>query len=160
MPASGAHEVHEADAHDVVPVIAFGAQDRYFDPNQVLYSSGSYKHTTLKAGMTVSWRQWSELLEDLQRGQAFSATLATCGLPLPEYVVQLARALGTTIEDLLSSAGYYDKPIRALPDLSVYLRQVTTLDSRSIQEVLDFIEFKEKRLRGRLEHAERLRGVS
>ena len=29
---------------------------------------------------------------DLQRGQAFSATLAKCGLPLPEYVVQLARA--------------------------------------------------------------------
>jgi transcriptional regulator with XRE-family HTH domain len=77
-----------------------------------------------------------------------------------KVVVHLARALGTTIEDLLSSAGYYDKPIRALPDLSVYLRQVTTLDSRSIQEVLDFIEFKENRLRGRLEHTERLRGVS
>ena len=29
---------------------------------------------------------------DLQRGQAFSATLATSGLPLPEYVIQLARA--------------------------------------------------------------------
>ena len=35
----------------------------------MLYSSGSYKNPTLKAGMTVSWRQWSELLEDVQRGQ-------------------------------------------------------------------------------------------
>jgi general secretion pathway protein F len=32
------------------------------------------------------------MARDLQRGQAFSATLVKCGLPLPEYVVQLARA--------------------------------------------------------------------
>ena len=56
------------DAAGVQGVIAFSAQDRYLDPNQVLYSSGSYKYPALKAGMTVSWRQWSELLEDVQRG--------------------------------------------------------------------------------------------
>jgi hypothetical protein len=57
------------DAAGIQGVIAFGAQDRYLDPNQVLYSSGSYKNPSLKIGMSVSWRQWSELLEDVQRGQ-------------------------------------------------------------------------------------------
>lgn len=32
------------------------------------------------------------MARDLQRGQAFSATLGASGLPLPEYVIQLARA--------------------------------------------------------------------
>ena len=35
---------------------------------------------------------FSGMARDLQRGQAFSATLVRSGLPLPEYVVQLARA--------------------------------------------------------------------
>ena len=35
---------------------------------------------------------FARMSRDLQRGQAFSATLANCGLPLPEYVLQLARA--------------------------------------------------------------------
>lgn len=45
------------------------------------------------------------MARDLQRGQAFSATLAASGLPLPEYVVQLARAgeltgeLGSALRD-------------------------------------------------------------
>lgn len=45
------------------------------------------------------------MARDLQRGQAFSATLAASGLPLPEYVVQLARAgeltgdLGAALRD-------------------------------------------------------------
>ncbi len=49
---------------------------------------------------------------DLQRGQAFSATLAKCGLPLPEYVVQLARAgemtgeLGKALRDAGSQLEY------------------------------------------------------
>lgn len=44
---------------------------------------------------------------DLQRGQAFSATLVECGLPLPEYVLQLARAGELTGElgRALSDAG-------------------------------------------------------
>ena len=35
---------------------------------------------------------FTSMSRDLQRGLAFSATLAKSGLPLPEYVVQLARA--------------------------------------------------------------------
>jgi aminopeptidase YwaD len=57
------------DAAGIQGVISFSSQDRYLDPNQVIYSSGSYKYPALKAGMTVSWRQWSEFLEDVQRGQ-------------------------------------------------------------------------------------------
>jgi hypothetical protein len=57
------------DAAGIQGVISFSAQDRYLDPDQVLYSSGSYKYQALKIGMTVSWRQWSEMLEDVQRGQ-------------------------------------------------------------------------------------------
>lgn len=49
---------------------------------------------------------------DLQRGLAFSATLAKCGLPLPEYVVQLARAgeltgeLGKALRDASNQMEY------------------------------------------------------
>src|SRR5690606_23993798 len=45
------------------------------------------------------------MARELQRGQAFSSTRAASGLPLPEYVVQLARAgeltgeLGTALQD-------------------------------------------------------------
>ena len=65
------------DAAGIQGVISFSSQDRYFDPNQVLYSSGSYKYPTLKAGMTVSWRQWSEFLEDVQRGQKIVVRMKT-----------------------------------------------------------------------------------
>ncbi|MBP1635227.1 MAG: hypothetical protein H6Q10_1801 [Acidobacteria bacterium] len=58
------------DAAGIVGVVSFGAQERYVDPNQVLYSSGPYgQFPNLQLGMTVSWRQWSELLEDLEAGQ-------------------------------------------------------------------------------------------
>jgi aminopeptidase YwaD len=67
----------QLDAAGIQGVISFGAQDRYLDPNQVLYSSGSYKNPTLRAGMTVSWRQWSELLEDVQRGQKVVVRMKT-----------------------------------------------------------------------------------
>ena len=51
-------------------VIAFNSRERYFDPNQVVYSSGPYgRHDPLEVGFCVSWRQWSELLEDLQLGK-------------------------------------------------------------------------------------------
>ena len=49
---------------------------------------------------------------DLQRGLAFSATLAKSGLPLPEYVVQLARAgeltgeLGKALRDASNQMEY------------------------------------------------------
>jgi len=64
-----AGQVKLLDAAGIQGVISFSSQDRYLDPNQVLYSGGSYKNPTLKIGMTLSWRQWSELLEDVQRGQ-------------------------------------------------------------------------------------------
>lgn len=51
-------------------VISFNSRERYFDPNQVVYSSGPYTgHDPLEAGFCISWRQWSELLEDLQLGK-------------------------------------------------------------------------------------------
>ena len=59
------------DAAGIVGVISFNARERYFDPNQVVYSSGPYgQHPNLQLGMTISWRQWSELLEDVEAGQA------------------------------------------------------------------------------------------
>jgi hypothetical protein len=50
-------------------VISFSSRERYLDPNQVVYSRGSYADfENLTMGMSVSWRQWSELLEDVERG--------------------------------------------------------------------------------------------
>jgi len=50
-------------------VISFNARERYLDPDQVVYSRGEYgAGENLTLGMTVSWRQWSELLEDVQAG--------------------------------------------------------------------------------------------
>ncbi|MFH1943879.1 MAG: M28 family peptidase [bacterium] len=58
------------DAAGIVGVISFYAQDWYFDPDQVIYASGSYSgKKNLKFGFTVSWRQWSELLEDVEMGR-------------------------------------------------------------------------------------------
>jgi len=54
------------DAAGVAGVITFSSRDRYLDPNQVVYGGGSYKNANLKVGLNVSWRQWSELLEDVQ----------------------------------------------------------------------------------------------
>jgi hypothetical protein len=51
-------------------VIAFHSRERYFDPNQVVYSAGPYgQHDPLEVGFSISWRQWSELLEDLEFGK-------------------------------------------------------------------------------------------
>jgi aminopeptidase YwaD len=58
------------DAAGVQAVISFSSQDRYLDPNQVIYGSGSYGgHENLKIGFSVSWRQWSELMEDCEAGR-------------------------------------------------------------------------------------------
>ena len=54
------------DAAGVAGVVSFSSRDRYLDPNQVVYGGGSYKNPNLKVGLNVSWRQWSELLEDVQ----------------------------------------------------------------------------------------------
>ncbi|UCC84503.1 MAG: M28 family peptidase [Gemmatimonadota bacterium] len=56
------------DAAGVRAVISFNSRERYLDPNQVVYSRGGYASgENLRMGMTVSWRQWSELLEDVER---------------------------------------------------------------------------------------------
>jgi aminopeptidase YwaD len=65
------------DGAGVAGVISFNSQDRYLDPDQVIYSGGSYKGANLKVGMTVSWRQWSEMLEDVQRGQKITVRMKT-----------------------------------------------------------------------------------
>ena len=57
------------DQAGVAAVISFSSRERYFDPDQVVYSRGSYgQGENLRMGFTVSWRQWSEMLEDVQRG--------------------------------------------------------------------------------------------
>jgi hypothetical protein len=55
------------DAAGVVAVITFNAQDRYLDPDQVIYSGVQIDQAkNIKIGLAVSWRQWSELLEDAE----------------------------------------------------------------------------------------------
>ena len=57
------------DQAGVVAVISFSSRERYFDPDQVVYARGSYgEGENLRMGLTVSWRQWSEMLEDVDRG--------------------------------------------------------------------------------------------
>lgn len=57
------------DRAGVRAVISFNARERYLDPDQVVYSRGGYgQGENLTLGMTISWRQWSELLEDVQSG--------------------------------------------------------------------------------------------
>lgn len=66
------------DAAGIAGVISFRAQDRYFDPDQIIYSGGSYRgKENLKFGMTISWRQWSELMEDLEKGKKFTVRCKT-----------------------------------------------------------------------------------
>ncbi len=58
------------DAAGVRGVISFSSRERYFDPDQVVYGRGTYGGMdTLKFGFTISWRQWSELLEDTEGGK-------------------------------------------------------------------------------------------
>lgn len=55
------------DAAGVAAVITFNAQDRYLDPDQVIYSGVQIDQAkSIKLGLAVSWRQWSELLEDAE----------------------------------------------------------------------------------------------
>jgi len=66
------------DAAGIRGVISFSAQDRYFDPDQVLYSGGMYSgFKNLQFGMTISWRQWSELLEEVERGTSVTVQCKT-----------------------------------------------------------------------------------
>ncbi len=58
------------DAAGVKGVISFNSRERYFDPDQVVYSRGAYgEKDNLQFGFSISWRQWSELLEDVESGK-------------------------------------------------------------------------------------------
>jgi Zn-dependent M28 family amino/carboxypeptidase len=71
------------DAAGVRGVISFNTRERYFDPAQVVYSRGSYTDKeNLKFGFSISWRQWSELLEDVESGQKITVR---CKTKLGEY---------------------------------------------------------------------------
>ncbi|MFC1782306.1 M28 family peptidase [Planctomycetota bacterium] len=66
------------DVAGVQAVISFNSRDRYFDPDQVVYSSGSYSGLeNLKIGFAVSWRQWSELMEDVEAGKKITVRCKT-----------------------------------------------------------------------------------
>lgn len=71
-------EADALDAAGMLGAISFRSQDRYFDPDQVVYSSGSYSgKENLKFGFTISWRQWSEFLEDLEKGRTVTVRCKT-----------------------------------------------------------------------------------
>jgi len=58
------------DAAGVAGVISFNARERYFDPDQVVYGRLSTAGLeNLRFGFNVSWRQWTELLEDVEAGR-------------------------------------------------------------------------------------------
>ncbi|MBM3293095.1 MAG: hypothetical protein FJY82_01080 [Candidatus Aminicenantes bacterium] len=61
---SAGSDLAALDAAGFEGIVTFSAQDRYFDPDQVLYAGASMEAMkNLKVGLAVSWRQWSELLE-------------------------------------------------------------------------------------------------
>jgi hypothetical protein len=66
------------DAAGVRGVISFSSRERYFDPDQVVYARGTYGDMdNLKFGFTISWRQWSELLEDTEGGKTVTVRCKT-----------------------------------------------------------------------------------
>ncbi len=94
-------DVFEAlDDLGVRGVISFNSRERYLDPNQVVYSRAGYAQgENLSIGMTISWRQWSELLEDLERGQGIVVRLkATVEEHPNKYETVLASIPGTEPE--------------------------------------------------------------
>jgi len=66
------------EAAGLLATISFSSQERYFDPDEVLYGSVGYQsHSTLKIGFNLSWRQWSELLEDVQANRKVTVRCMT-----------------------------------------------------------------------------------
>lgn len=67
------------------------------------------------AGHSVIRRAFTGMSRELQRGKPFSATLAASGLPVPEYVEQLARAgeltgeLGRALADSAAQMEYEER---------------------------------------------------
>jgi aminopeptidase YwaD len=67
---AGSDTLSALDAAGAVGTVSFSAQDRYLDPDQVLYSGGGVPNAkSLSIVLTVSWRQWTELFELLQGGR-------------------------------------------------------------------------------------------
>ncbi len=85
------------DAAGVKGVISFRAQDRYLDPDQVVYSGGSYSEmNNLKFGFTISWRQWTQLLEDVEKGREITVRGKTRIEKFPDKIENVfAWILGT-----------------------------------------------------------------
>jgi aminopeptidase YwaD len=74
----GGNVAKALDAAGILATVSFNSQERYFDPDQVLYSSVAYQsNTNLKVGFSISWRQWSELLEDVQAGRKITVRCRT-----------------------------------------------------------------------------------
>jgi hypothetical protein len=74
----GRNAAKALDAAGIRGIISFYSRERYFDPDQVVYSRGSYAgRENLKFGFTISWRQWSELLEDLESGKKITVLCKT-----------------------------------------------------------------------------------
>lgn len=70
-------EAKALDAAGVAGVVSFASRERYFDPDQVVYgrfSAAGLKN--LRFGFLVSWRQWSELLEDVEAGRKVTVRAA------------------------------------------------------------------------------------
>ncbi len=91
-------DVFEAlDAAGLQAVISFNSRERYLDPNQVVYSRGQYASgENLRMGISVSWRQWSELLEDVERNLDIVVRLEATVEEYPErYEMVVAWIPGT-----------------------------------------------------------------
>ena len=71
------------DAAGIQAVISFSSRERFNDPDQVVYTSGSYSnYENLKVGFNVSWRQWVELMEDCQ---AHRQLTSRCQVKFKQY---------------------------------------------------------------------------
>ncbi len=82
-----------------------------------------------KAGVSPAY------VSRLEAGQCYNISI--------KVLVQIARSLNTTPDDLLYSAGYFERPSHEqLPDLTTYIRLTTKLDAQTIKEIEDFIAFK------------------
>ena len=67
---AGPETAKALDEASLAGVVSFSSRERYFDPNQVVYGRGAYAGLkNLRFGFNVSWRQWSELLEDVESGR-------------------------------------------------------------------------------------------
>ena len=85
------------DTAGIQAVISFSSRERYVDPDMVVYSSGSYSDgKNLKLGLTVSWQQWSELMEDVEYKEDMQVRcMAEIGTEQDKYEAILSWVAGT-----------------------------------------------------------------